>query len=152
MSILLTLLATGCLSQPVADAGLEELGAARYKKAIFKLYDASLCTPSNAFEWDNSFALSLDYLREFSGEMIADAGIHEMARFSGQDKEAYAELRPVLMTCFPDVEKGDQIIGVSEGPNSAKFYYNGEMSCDVEWPEFRNQFFGIWLLAPLVLM
>jgi len=145
MSFLLTVLTAGCLSGPVTDAGMDEIGSARYKKAMFKLYDASLCSKSDSFEWDEPFALTLDYLRDFSSEMITDAGIHEMARFTGKEKTDFVELRPTLLKCFPDVDKGDQIVGFSEGPNTARFYHNGELACEVEWPEFRENFFGIWL-------
>lgn len=129
------------------DIKLTPLGEATYKKAVFKLYDASLCTSSDKqnFSMDDPFALALDYRRKFSSEQITKAGIHEMARFARKDKEAFADIEPIFLKCFPDVEKGDQIIAVSESETKAKFYYNGTQSCEVEYPEFRDLFFGIWL-------
>jgi len=68
-----------------------------------------------------------------------------MARFARKDKKAFAAIEPIFLECFPDVKKGDQIIAVSESETKAKFYYNGEKSCEVDYPEFRHLFFGIWL-------
>lgn len=147
MSALLTIIAASCLNAPMDNMKLTQLGEATYKKAIFKLYDASLCTTSDeeSFSMDDPFALALDYRRKFSSEQITKAGIHEMARFARKDKEAFADIKPIFLECFPDVKKGDQIIAVSESETKAKFYYNGEQSCEVEYPEFRELFFGIWL-------
>ncbi len=141
----LGLILASCLSAPMQNLDLQPLGKATYKKAIFKLYDASLCTTEEQFSMEAPFALALDYRMKFSSEQISGAGIHEMARFARKDKAEFAELEPLFQKCFPDVDKGDQIIAVSEGPTTAKFYYNGEMSCSVDYPEFRHLFFGIWL-------
>ena len=149
MSVFSTLIAASCLSAPVNTPTLTPLGEATYKKAMFKLYDASLCTMSlkkeEAFDMEEPFVLALDYRRKFSSEQITKAGIHEMARFARKEKEAFADIKPIFLECFPDVVKGDTIIAISESETKAKFYYNGEMSCEVDYPEFRNLFFGIWL-------
>jgi len=145
LSSFIGLVLASCLNVPMPDVNLQTIGTATYKKAIFKLYDASLCAPEQQFSMDSPFALALDYRMKFSSEQISGAGIHEMARFARKDKADFAELEPLFRQCFPDVDKGDQIIAVSEGPTTAKFYYNGEMSCAVDYPEFRHLFFGIWL-------
>ncbi len=61
------------------------------------------------------------------------------------DAAALEPLRRELETCFADVEPGDRITGVSEGPHEARFYFNGEATCVVERRGFRRGFFGIWL-------
>ena len=147
MSGLFLLLAASCLNAPMDNVALKSLGEATYKKAVFKLYDASLCTSSDKaeFDMDAPFALALDYRRKFSSEQITKAGIHEMARFARKEKSDFDDIKPVFLECFPDVKKGDTIIAVSETDTKAKFYYNGKMSCELDYPEFRNLFFGIWL-------
>ncbi|MBT8471599.1 MAG: hypothetical protein HKN14_11385 [Marinicaulis sp.] len=122
-----------------------KLGEVRYKKAIFKLYDATLWTAGEAFSWDDPFALSLQYLRSFSAERITNAAIIEMARLTDREEEEIEDARAPLTACFADVEKGDVITGVSTGENEASFFYNGEKRCDIEYPGFRDAFFGIWL-------
>ncbi len=147
MSGIIAIFFASCLSAPISDMDLKPLGEATYKKAMFKLYDASLCVPEqkDVFDMDAPFALALDYKRDFSSQQITGAGIHEMARFARKDKTEFSALEPLFLKCFPDVEKGDQIIAVSDGPTKARFYYNGQQSCSVDYPEFRHLFFGIWL-------
>ncbi len=148
MSFFLSLITASCLNAPVDAPGIKALGAATYKKAIFRLYDASLCTltaKTETFNMDEPFVLALDYRRKFSSDQITKAGIHEMARFARKSKTHFSDLEPIFNTCFPDVDKGDTIIAVSEGKNKARFYYNGTLSCEIDYPEFRSLFFGIWL-------
>lgn len=129
------------------DVTLKPLGEATYKKAMFTLYDASLCADSKktSFDMDAPFVLALDYRRKFSSEQITKAAIHEMARFARKDKEDFADIEPIFLECFSDVKKGDQIVAVSDNETKARFYYNGEIACSVDYPEFRELFFGIWL-------
>lgn len=131
----------------MGDVALKPLGVATYKKSVFKLYDASLCTSvdKDEFTMDEPFVLALDYRRKFSTEQITKAGIHEMARFARKEKGDFEDIKPIFLECFPDVQKGDTIIAVSDSPTKARFYYNGQQSCEVEYPEFRELFFGIWL-------
>ena len=68
-----------------------------------------------------------------------------MSRISGVEMDDVEPVRETMNSCFPDVEKGDQITGLSRGPDSADFYVNGQLACQVEWPQFRESFFGIWL-------
>ena len=149
LSVLASAAALSCMSTPMADANLNPVGEAAYKKAFFYLYDASLCARETPFSWaqnkDGEFSLALDYKRKFSSEQLVKATIVEMSRLSGQDKAVFAKLETPMADCFPDVEKGDQIIGVSLGENEAKFYYNGTPSCEIKWDGFRENFFGIWL-------
>lgn len=148
MSVFISMMAASCLNVPIDAPSVTSLGEATYKKAMIKLYDASLCTMAQKvvpFDMDQPFILALDYRRKFSSDQITKAGIHEMARFARKDKEGFAALKPIFNQCFPDVDKGDTIIAVSESATKAKFYYNGTLSCEVDYPEFRNLFFGIWL-------
>jgi len=134
MSGLLTIIAASCLSAPMGDVALKSLGEATYKKAVFKLYDASLCASSekDQFNMDDPFALALDYRRKFSSEQITKAGIHEMARFARKDKEAFADIEPIFLKCFPDVEKGDQIIAVGNPRPETGCAFKGRNACALE--------------------
>ncbi|MGB0907755.1 MAG: chalcone isomerase family protein [Maricaulaceae bacterium] len=142
---LMTFLAGTCLNAPIGETALNMHGQARYKKALFKLYDASLCSQNSEFKDDAPFALSLDYLRSFSSEQITKAAIHEMARFSGKEQSEFDDFRPTLLACFPDVKKGDQILSISTSATTAEFHYNGKPHCEMEHPDLREHFFGIWL-------
>lgn len=149
LSVLASAAALSCMSTPMAGADLNPVGKAAFKKAFIYLYDASLCASDTPFSWtqnkDGEFSLALDYKRKFSSKQLVKATIVEMSRLSGQDKAVFASLKAPIAACFPDVKKGDQIIGVSLGENEAKFYYNGALSCEIKWDGFRENFFGIWL-------
>ncbi|NNC37269.1 MAG: hypothetical protein HKO02_07425 [Hyphomonadaceae bacterium] len=137
--------AYACLAAPLPATDLKPVGSVAYKKAIFHLYDISLCSDTGTFQWDNPFVITLKYKRKFSSEMIVKATMVEMSRLSGRDQSEFEPLRPTVDKCFPNVKKGDQITGVSMGPDEAKFYYNGELTCEVKWAGFNEDFFGIWL-------
>ncbi len=133
----------------MGDVPLNPVGEVAVKKFFIHVYDASLCASEAPFIWtknkDGAFSLALDYKRDFSSDDLVKATIGEMARLSGQDKAEFSSLQFPLAECFPNVEKGDQIIGVSHGEDEAKFYYNGALSCEVKRDGFRKNFFGIWL-------
>jgi hypothetical protein len=144
-SLVASAAAFACLNAPLPETKLKPVGSVAYKKAFFHLYDISLCSDTGAFDWNSPFAITLDYKRNFSSELIVKATMVEMSRLSGRDKEEFEPLRPTVDKCFPDVKKGDQIIGVSLGADAAKFYYNGKLSCEVDWVGFNEDFFGMWL-------
>ena len=137
--------ALACMAIPLPDAKAEPIGEASFKKAIFHLYDASLCADKTPFTMEGKFSLTLDYKRKFKSGQLVNATIVEMSRLSGRDKSEFSALKQPITACFPDVKKGDQITGVSLGASTAEFYLNGQPSCDIEWDGFRHDFFGIWL-------
>jgi len=137
--------ALACLATPLPSAKPKPIGHASFKKAVFHLYDASLCADEKPFSMDRSFSLTLDYKRSFKSSQLVKATIIEMVRISGREKSEFTALIQPIKTCFPDVKKGDQITGVSLGENIARFYLNGAPSCEIEWDGFRSDFFGIWL-------
>ena len=145
ISLLASAAGLACMSAPLPPQTLHPIGEANFKKAFFNLYDASLCASTPEFTWDSTFAITLDYNRGFSSKQLTKATIVEMARLSGQDEETFDPIRQTVSQCFPDVEKNDQITGISLGADQAVFYKNGSQTCDVKWDGFREHFFGIWL-------
>lgn len=112
------------------------------------VYDASLwVAPGFRQEAPGShaFALELHYLRAFSAADIARRSIDEMRRagsFSAQQARRWAE---ALRHAFPDVKKGDRILGVHHPGVGARFYFNGSPSGEIADPPFARLFFAIWL-------
>jgi hypothetical protein len=133
------------MSAPLPEPKLNPIGEVSYKKAIFHLYDISLCGEKNEFNWNDPFAITLNYKRKFSSEMIMKATMVEMPRLSGRKSDEFEPLREPVSKCFPDVKKGDEITGISHSDDRATFYHNGVKTCDIEWDGFREDFFGIWL-------
>ncbi len=130
-----------------AMTAAQQVGEARYQFLGLRLFDASLWSETGSFSWSNQFALSLDYARPFSANALTAQTISEMSQRGAGDAGSLQPLAAQLRTCFADVSRGDRITGLSSGPNTARFYYNGRVRCEVEWPGFRRAFFGIWLDA-----
>ena len=46
---------------------------------------------------------------------------------------------------FPNVKKGDRLLGVQQPGQGAAFWFNGQLRGDIRDAEFARLFFGIWL-------
>ncbi len=142
--LMLCLLASPAFAGPpsevvdtMRDAKLS--GSADVRYFGFNLYQADL------WQGSKGYALSLTYKRKFSAQELSGASIKEIARMEDARPEKFADLAPLLTKCFADVNKGDRITGASTGANTAKFYFNGKERCAVNYPQFRDRFFAIWL-------
>lgn len=125
----------------------QKVGEAPYRLLGITVFNAELFAPAQSFSWQRPFALSLTYARSARQSTIINRTISEMSQRGAGPARQLAPLRTQLESCFPNVARGDRITGVSTGANSARFFVNGAQSCQVEWPNFRRQFFGIWLDA-----
>lgn len=137
--------AVNCAAAPINAPDMTVTGQAKYTKAIFHLYDASLCARDTQAPAKGEFAIVLDYARSFKSAQMVKATIVEMPRLSGRPTADFEPLRPLLQRCFPDVKKGDRIVGMSPEEGRAQFFHNGKETCLINWKNFRHDFFGIWL-------
>lgn len=125
----------------------QQVGTARYSLLAIPLFQAELWTANGAFSWERPFALSLTYERSIRATSLVNRTLSEMRQRDAGSEASLQSLRAPLTACFADVRTGDRITGISTGPNSARFYLNGAQRCEIEWPNFRRHFFGIWLDA-----
>lgn len=128
--------------------GASVLGQMRFRVWGFEVYDARLWTqPGFAPSTFDSqpLALELAYLRDFEAEDIAERSLKEMRRSatisSDQAQRWLAEMRRV----FPNVKKGERLLGVHRPGEGAVFWFNGQMRGEIRDAEFARLFFGIWL-------
>jgi Chalcone isomerase-like len=123
-------------------------GQARLVVFGFNIYDAKLWV-SDGFLPTNyakqSFALELRYLRSFNGQSIAERSLKEMRKLGQVSDEKAAEWLAQMKQTFPDIKKGDQLIGIHRSDGSAIFLMNGKAIGEVRDAEFTRLFFGIWL-------
>jgi hypothetical protein len=128
--------------------GARLAGSARFRFWGFDVYNASLWVRPGFQPHDfarHTFALELDYQRDFTGEAIAGRSIDEMRRI-GRFTDAQAlEWRNALHVALPDVKKGDRIAGLHVPGAGARFLLNGKLFGEVRDPAFAPLFFGIWL-------
>lgn len=120
-------------------------------KLIFfgiEVYESSLwVTPSfksSDFEKHN-FALELHYLRNFTAADIAKRSLEEMQHIEPIPERKVAEWVKSLSEVFPNVKKGDRIIGIHKPGVGMTFWHNGKRSGEIKDAEFSRQFFAIWL-------
>ncbi len=129
-------------------ADLRPLGASRLVVLGFNIYDAKLWVREgfSADKYDAElFALELRYLRNFSGSMIAERSIKEMRRLGTVTDEQAQKWLGWMRQAFPDVKKGDQLIGVHRPDGSASFALNGKNIGEIRDETFTQLFFAIWL-------
>jgi Chalcone isomerase-like len=124
------------------------LGTARLKVWGFEVYDAQLWATAefSAPEYAGTpFALQLRYLRNFEGAAIAERSIKEMRGIGSFADAQAAQWLEQMRAIFPNVRKGDRLLGVHQPGVGASFVFNGKPVGELRDPEFARLFFGIWL-------
>jgi Chalcone isomerase-like len=71
--------------------------------------------------------------------------LKEMRKLDQVSDEKAAEWLLQMKQTFPDIKKGDQLIGIHRPDGSATFLMNGKAIGEVRDAEFTRLFFGIWL-------
>lgn len=121
------------------------LGASRYQVLAWSVFDAELWSANHRFSWDEPFAVSLTYRRDFERDALVARSVSGMAERAQIGSRQVLSER--LRSCFADVRAGDRLTGVSLSADTARFFLNGRRTCDLTWPGFSRSFFGIWLDA-----
>jgi hypothetical protein len=109
------------------------------------VYDGWLWSARGAFAFDAAFALDLRYRRALVGRRIAERSVEEMARQGSVPADDLARWREAMAGLFPDVAKGDRIVGVHVPGRGAAFFHNGRLLGEIDDVRFARAFFGIWL-------
>ena len=123
-------------------------GQAKFTFWGFDVYQAALWVEpgfSAATFERHAFALELSYLRDFSNEQITTRSLDEMRRQGGLAPATLAAWQPLMRGAFPDVVKGDRILGVHLPGEGAIFLTNTRQSGVISDVLFARRFFGIWL-------
>jgi Chalcone isomerase-like len=127
---------------------VEMVGKGKLTFFGLEIYESSLWTTPSfkglAFE-NHNFALELHYLRNFTAIDIAKRSIEEMQRIEPVPDQKVALWIKTLSEAFPNVKKGDRIVGVHKPGFGVTFWHNGKRSGEVRDADFSRQFFGIWL-------
>lgn len=128
--------------------GATAAGQQRFRVWGFEVYDARLWT-APGFAGDryeaSALALELAYLRDFKGQAIAERSLKEMRRVGNiSDAQAQRWLGE-MQRVFPDVKRGERLLGVHRPGEGAFFWLNGRPAGEIRDAEFSRLFFGIWL-------
>jgi len=141
----LTITAQASSLERVGLPNLVLLGESRLSVLFWDIYDARLYVQDRTYHPDQPFALSLTYLRDFSGPDIAQRSIKEIRQQGFGDESVLDSWKAQLSAIFPDVVVGDEIIGVSNPSEGAQFFLNGSLIGTITDQNLRVRFFDIWL-------
>ena len=134
------------LAQIAGELGLR--GQMRFRVWGFEVYDARLWTAPGfapAQAEGQLLALELRYLRDFAAKDIAERSLKEMRRGAAVAAEQESRWLAEMLRVFPDVRKGDRLLGLQRPGEAAVFWLNGQPRGEIRDAEFARRFFGIWL-------
>ena len=125
--------------------GLAIRGDATMRFFGLKVYDVRLWTQMKPFTHGDPFAIELVYDLNLNGKDIAERSVKEMRLQGCDDESKLKRWGEEMARVFPDIKKGDTLIGVSIPGKEARFYNREKFIAAVPDPEFAKAFFDIWL-------
>jgi Chalcone isomerase-like len=125
--------------------GLSVRGEGLLRFFGMKVYDARLWTQSKAHSFADTFALELVYDLGLKGKDIAERSVAEMRKQGLGDDAKLARWGTEMARIFPDIKKGDTLIGVFVPGKEARFFSRDKLIAAIPDPEFAKAFFDIWL-------
>ncbi|MBI3716338.1 MAG: chalcone isomerase family protein [Betaproteobacteria bacterium] len=135
------------LPEPVVreQMGLTPRGEAAMRFWGLKVYDIRLWTAMKPYSPDETFALELVYDMSLKGRDIAERSVDLMREQGVRDEAKLARWLADMARIFPDVKKGDALIGVFVPGKEVRFYSRDKLISAVPDAEFARAFFDIWL-------
>ncbi|CCQ10535.1 hypothetical protein PALB_14020 [Pseudoalteromonas luteoviolacea B = ATCC 29581] len=118
---------------------------ATYSYLFWDVYTAELFAPSGQFDKSKPFRLKLTYHLDLKGKEIAKRSIQEMKEQGLNDEAKQAQWLALMVNIFPDIRKGDSLIGSRELNGATLFRYNGQEVGKIDDADFTLWFFDIWL-------
>ena len=110
-----------------------------------RIYEAILWSPGGVWSANQPYALELVYARGFDGSAIARRSINEMRAQRPWPEATLARWEKDMRALFPDVAKGDRLIGLRQPGAGATFYSGPRRLGQIGDEDFAEAFFGIWL-------
>jgi hypothetical protein len=124
---------------------LRRLGAGTMRWFGLHVYDAALWVRDTTWDARDTFALDIVYARSIAGKALAESSITEMKRVGFTDEAQHARWLPAMVRTFPDVGRGDRLVGLNLKGTGAAFFNQDRALGTIDDPEFARAFFAIWL-------
>ncbi|MEP7154606.1 MAG: chalcone isomerase family protein [Betaproteobacteria bacterium] len=124
---------------------LTPLGEGTMRFFGLRVYDVQLWTAMKPFSYQDAFALELVYHMSLKGRDIAERSVKEMRGQGYSDEAKLKRWGDEMARIFPDIAKGDTLIGVNVPDKEARFYSRDKFIATVPDPEFAKAFFDIWM-------
>lgn len=130
----------------VAQSGeLRRIGAGTMRWFGLHVYDAALWVRDASWDSADTFALDIVYARDITGKALAESSITEMKRVGFTDETRHARWLPAMVRMFPDVGRGDRLVGLNLKGGGAAFFNQDRSLGTIDDPVFARAFFAIWL-------
>jgi hypothetical protein len=126
-------------------SNFDAVGSGTMRFFGLRIYDATLWSPGGVWSASQPYALELVYARSFDGGDIAQRSIEEMRAQRPWPEATLARWEKDMRALFPDVKKGDRLIGVRMPGAGATFYSATRKLGQIKDEAFAEAFFGIWL-------
>lgn len=126
-------------------AAWRRLGGGEMRWLGLRIYEASLWAPQASWRDDAPFALAIRYERAIPSSRLVQTSLDEMRRLGMADESRLEAWRAVLERAFPDVGRGDVIVGVNLPGAGVAFYLGDEPTGRITDESFARAFFAIWL-------
>lgn len=131
-------------NQVLDSLELSLVGEGAFKVAFWKIYNIELLAPKSTYNPSVPFALKLTYSRKLKGELIAKKSLELIARQGVEDEILLERWEQELIELIPNVEKGDELLGVKT-EKGMQVYFNNELLSSTDERHLADYFFNIWL-------
>lgn len=128
-----------------ATGELRRMGSGTMRWFGLHVYDAALWVRGSEWVPDEPFALDIVYARDIAGRALAESSVTEMRRVGHDDPARIPRWQDTMLRLFPDVGRGDRLIGAQPRPGVATFWLGERPLGSVEDAGFARAFFAIWL-------
>ena len=123
----------------------KKIGQGEMSWLFFDLYHASLYSKNGAYR-DQGYpqALKIMYKRDIYSDDLVAVTEKEWLKL-GFEPALYQEWLPVLLTMWPDIKDGDELVFLVQADGRGYFYHNNLALGGIDSDEFSSAFLAIWL-------
>ena len=147
--ILLLLLPLSSVSAQQVAIPIEQLtlvGSGKMSYLFWDIYIAKLYTQTGIYNNDHTMtALEFNYLRDIKAEDLVNETLKQWRNLKLKQHEDEQQWLRQLITLWPDISEGDQLVFFINAQGHAEFYYNGNLTGSLDSTEFSYRFKQIWL-------
>ena len=121
------------------------VGTGRLTVWFWDIYNIQLWAPDGQYRPDKPFALELQYLRSVDRKTIAETSVEEIQQQANLELDLLADWQMQLIQVFPDIQRGDRLIGLYHPQMPSQFFLNGKLIGEIDDADLSRHFFDIWL-------
>lgn len=123
----------------------QPFGTSKYTFMLMNMYDVYLWTDAKEWSYNTTFALHIEYNKNFSSKALSERSIYEIRRYYDINEEQAENYLEQLLAIFPDVTPNDNIVALFRPGKKLTFYHNNTPVGAITDMTFAQQFLDIWL-------